>query len=57
MPESQEFGLLREIRIKQKTGFGERDMKTYALDKRQSIAVAGRSQGRQDQGNDQAKGV
>jgi hypothetical protein len=40
MSKSQEFGLLRDYRIKQKTGFGEKDLDTYLLDKRQTLAVA-----------------
>jgi len=42
MATGPEFGLLRKIRTKQKTGFGEKEIDTYALDKRQSIAVSAR---------------
>lgn len=42
MAEDCDFGLLRNYRSKQQTGFGERELQTYQLDKRQSIAVAAR---------------
>ena len=36
------FGLLAKMAIKQKTGFGERDMDTYQFTKKQAIAVGAR---------------
>ena len=36
------FGLLAKMAIKQKTGFGERDIDTYQFTKKQAIAVGAR---------------
>ena len=36
------FGLLAKMAIKQKTGFGERDINTYQFTKKQAIAVGAR---------------
>jgi len=40
MAETKGFGLVAKITTKQKVGFGERNIETYQLNRRQSMAVA-----------------